>query len=88
MKLYRICTEAKNVSGVKRLVGAYFDGFDVKYGIGMWKGVSEDSLTIEIVTDDEAFTRSKIRQIARQIKLCNAQEAVLIQESNIESELI
>jgi hypothetical protein len=87
MKIYRICTEAKNTDAVKHLVDAYFACYDVKYGEGTWKGVGEPSMTIEIMTEG-LNDRYIIDQIARQIKLCNQQQAVLIQELECEGRFI
>lgn len=87
MKLYRICTENKNRAAIERLVSSYVDGFTILEGTGYWKGNREQSLIIEIA-GGETYLPSVVQQIAEQIKLCNTQEAVLVQTSEVESELI
>lgn len=87
MKLYRICTEAKNVAAIERLVGSYVDGFSIWRGTGYWKGTKEKSLMIEL-WGNEPYLESVARQIALQIKVCNAQEAVLVQVIEAEGEFV
>jgi hypothetical protein len=86
MKLYRILTEAKNANAVERLVGEYFPGYSVLYQDGFWKGEKERSMVIEVMA--EAIEYHKVMQIAKQIKLCNVQDAVLVQTLDVESEMI
>jgi hypothetical protein len=85
-KLYRICTEQKNVKQVEAIVNNHFQGFSIYFGRGYWQGTREDSMTIEIVGSEMDYLR--VREIATAIKTFNGQEAVLVQTLDIESELI
>jgi len=85
-KLYRIFTEHKNTEHITKIVGRYFKGFTLLNGVGFWQGVPERSLVIEIIgTEADA---SKVELVAYQIKKANTQEAVLIQETNVASQLV
>ena len=86
MKLYRILTEAKNATAVEKLVGEYFPGYSVLYQDGFWKGSKERSMVIEVMTAEADYFM--VKQIAEQIKISNAQEAVLVQILDVESEMI
>jgi hypothetical protein len=85
-KLYRIQTEAVNVATVRSIVADAFEAFTIVSTQGVWKGSREASLTIEIVGALE--DRAEVFAIARQIKLANAQEAVLVTTQDIQGELI
>ncbi len=74
--MYRILTENKNKDQILDLVSVYFEGFTVFEGIGFWKTLKEDNLTIEIETDDQ----NKVYEVAKLIKNNNKQEAVLVQK--------
>ena len=77
--LYRIFTEdiPENRHAIESIIGKYFEGFTLVKSKGFWRLQKEDSLIIEIVTDD---TDALISQLAREIKTANSQEAVLIQK--------
>jgi len=85
-RLYRIFTEHKNTEHVTKIVGRYFKGFTLLNGIGYWQGMPEQSLVVEIIGTES--DRAAIEAIAYEIKKANAQEAVLIQETNIASQLV
>jgi len=75
--LYRIFTENVNQDKIEQIVNRYFYGFTLIKSDGYWRLQRENSLIIEIVTDD---TDNLINQLAREIKDTNDQEAVLIQK--------
>ncbi|MBA7466231.1 hypothetical protein ES707_01408 [subsurface metagenome] len=75
--LYRIFTEDKNQDQIEKLAAKHFTGFTLVKGQGFWRLQKENTLIIEIVTDD---VDAKINSLAREIKSVNAQEAVLIQK--------
>jgi hypothetical protein len=75
MILYRIHTEAINESKVKRILDAAFDGYTVLKGRGCWHGKLENSLTIEIYTDEDDIL---LAAICEKIKKANNQESVLL----------
>jgi hypothetical protein len=79
--LYRIFTENKNKAKVESIVAEHFPGFTIYEADGYWEGQKEKSLIIEIMTDVLADVIS-VKAIARDIKIANKQQAVLIQ--NIE----
>lgn len=82
--MYRILTENKNKDQILDLVSVYFDGFTVFEGIGYWKTLKEDNLTIEIETDD----KEKVYELASLIKNNNHQEAILVQKIHTEVNFI
>jgi len=84
MALYRICTEDKNRDKVERIVTGCFPGFTIIEAKGYWEGVREDSLVIELVTEDE----ERVNIVATRIKVVNEQQAVLIQRIECDKWLI
>jgi hypothetical protein len=85
--IVRLITEEKNIAGIKRLCSAYFDGYTLYKGLGLWKGQEEPSLTIEVAflpqterpEDDKIEFHKNVYRLARDIKEANAQQAVLIE---------
>jgi hypothetical protein len=77
--LYRIYTERKNEETIEKIVGKYFEGFSILKSEGFWRLQKEDSLIIEIVAED---TDKLINDLAKEIKVANNQEAILIQKIN------
>jgi hypothetical protein len=84
--LYRLSTERLNVPGIREIVEKTFDAYTLIEGNGVWKGVAENSIMIEIDTDVDK--RPFVLLIAEHIKKVNKQEAVLIQEFNTTNILI
>lgn len=77
VKLYRICTEATGAyAGTARaLVQQAFPGFTELRGTGFWKGIRENSVVFEIVTD----AHDTVLAVARDIREANGQQAVCVQ---------
>lgn len=75
--LYRIFTEDLNQDKIEQIVARYFPGFTIHKAEGFWRLQKEDSLIIEIVTEDDD---AKVKAIATEIKQANSQEAVLVQK--------
>jgi len=75
--LYRLYTERINLPNIKKIVSSQFDGFTLTNGEGYWRGESEESLIIEIVSNDDI--EAKVINLAKLIKLENNQESVLLQ---------
>lgn len=71
---YRIHTEDTNRPQIYALAGRRFEGFTVTYGTGFYKGESEHTLTLEIITSDAA----SIYLLAEEIRRANGQESVLV----------
>ena len=85
MKTYRIYTENKNLEGIKDILNRNFKAYTIFYGVGVWEGIKEKNLTIEII--GEKFDIA-VEVMARTIKILNNQQAVLVTVSEIESKLI
>lgn len=84
MKLFRICTEAKQLEQLRTLVGCYFDGFTQLRGVGMWKGQGEPTVIFEIYT----LEGDRVYELARAIKILNLQETVLVQELDCRGDFV
>ena len=83
---YFICTENKNTEGVETILKQYFpNGFNIfAPGKGVWKGVSEASLTIGVLTSDPEL----IQYAALDIKELNQQESVLVLSFPVEAKFL
>jgi|HubBroStandDraft_1064217.scaffolds.fasta_scaffold226508_2 hypothetical protein len=82
--MFRIVTEDKNVEGIKAaLVGLDLD-FTLFRGVGTWRGTEEPSLAVEL----DRISRETAESVARKIKTMNNQEAVLLQEFPIKTDLL
>jgi hypothetical protein len=88
MKLYRICTEAKNVERLTEFAGNMFEGCTVFQAKGYWRGVAEPSLVIEVFTSEDIGTKLAVMEFARNIKVINEQECVLVQELECRGEFV
>lgn len=83
-KLYRIFTEAKNITWLKARADSYFDRCTFFEGQTLRQGILEDTLVIEIFSTSE----KRLKTFAREICRYNEQTSVLIQESPCILELI
>jgi hypothetical protein len=79
---YRIHTEDINRVHIYALAGLRFEGFTVTYGTGFYKGESEHTLVLEIITSDPA----SVYLLAEEIRMANGQESVLV--NRIESSTV
>jgi hypothetical protein len=70
--MYRILTENKNLREIIPLC----PDATIYSTIGIWHGVRERSLVIEII----GYPRTLVESLAREIQAINNQESVLIQE--------
>jgi hypothetical protein len=82
--MYRILTEEKRVDLVKSVLIDLGLDFTLFSGHGSWHGQEEDSLAIELSN----IPRHRAEYVARIIKSMNNQEAVLLQEIPVVSQLI
>ncbi len=82
--MYRILTEAKNVGEVKRELIRLGLDYTVYRAEGSYQGAPERSLVIELdnVRRELVFTAAKL------IKDLNTQDAVLVQEIPVVSEMV
>jgi hypothetical protein len=84
MPVFRILTEDKNVKRIKAtLIGLGLD-FTLYRARGSWQGQEENSLAIEL----DNIPRHRAEDAARIIKSMNNQEAVLLQEIPVVSQLL
>jgi hypothetical protein len=74
--MYRIYTEDLNREQIEKIVGSSFKSFTMLPAVGYWHGSKENSLVIEVDTDDKL----SVVAAASQIKEHNHQEAVLVTE--------
>lgn len=74
---YRIYTEGgpRREARARGIVGQEFDGFNVQQAEGVWRGVRENSIIIEII--GEKTDRAKVLALAERIRGSNDQMAVL-----------
>lgn len=84
MKSFKIYTENLNEDKIKELLSISFDGFTIIHTKGFWKRTEEDSIIVEILTENETL----IKAIAQVIKGFNKQEAVLITSHAVDCELV
>jgi hypothetical protein len=70
----RILTEDKDRELIKKTVSSYASGYTLTPGEGMWMGVPEPSLAIDLVD----VSAEDAENIAKVIKFYNKQESVLI----------
>jgi hypothetical protein len=82
--MYRIVTEGKNVEGIKAALVGFDLDFTLFRGIGSWRGREEQSVAVEL----DRISRSTAEMVARTIKTMNDQEAVLLQEFPIKTDLV
>ena len=82
--MYRIVTEDKNVEGIKAALAASDLDFMLFRGVGSWRGKEEQSLAVEL----DRISRETAEDVARRIKVMNNQEAVLLQEFPIKTDLL
>lgn len=80
--LYRIHTES---TGRYRqtaidIMATTFDGFTVIDATGYWKGTREESIILEVYAADDA--RAQVYAVAEEIRRANAQQAVIVSESD------
>ncbi len=91
MKTFLILTEDKNRKEVQEILTAKLEGFTMYYGHGFGVGktiphviYSENSLTIMVLAEEGEM----VRDIAREIKVLNGQESVLVIQWDTESEFV
>lgn len=74
--LYRIYTEDTNRETIVQIVSRWFDGFTLIETTGYYKGVKENGLIIEVISED-LTDALKIQAIEQSIIRENGQECVL-----------
>jgi hypothetical protein len=83
--LFRIRTEATGEMGTRAtaLVAEVFDSFTATRGTGYWKGVAEESITFDVVTQNSYALECKITALAERIRAANNQHAVMIEMTEL-----
>lgn len=84
MTKYTLYTEDKG--NLARIVRKYFESFTLIPGVGFWKDAHEPSLSIVIILPEP--NPEQIGRLARNIRITNKQETVLVEVQQIESELV
>jgi hypothetical protein len=82
--MYRIYTEDINRAGIEAILNSRFDAYTLLPAVGVWRGQREQSLVVEVETQD----RGAVEDAARAIKEANRQEAVLLLEVPAEAVLV
>jgi hypothetical protein len=82
--MYRILTEEKNVEQVKATLTGLGLDFTLFHALGSWHGKEENSLAIEL----DNVSRNSAEHAAMSVKSMNDQDAVLLQEIPVVSQLI
>lgn len=82
--MYRLYTQDLNREELNAIIAAQFDSFTTYNARGFYHGTPEDSLVIEIETQDGAG----VEKIAQEIKRVNAQESVLLEEIPTKARLV
>jgi len=83
--VYRIYTE--NTGGnVSALTERYFKGATISNAIGVWQGVREDALIVEIIGSETDL--QSVIHLAGDIKHVNNQQAVLVTAHQVTSLLL
>lgn len=89
MILHRLYMEDKNQAEILAMLRTYFDAYTLLSAQGIWKGTVENTLVIEIISDEApAIADMKLRAIAEMIKQVNKQDCILYTRQAVESELI
>lgn len=87
--LYRVFTEDKNRRGIKRICNRLFNGYTLYPAQGVWKGIPERSLCIEVSSSGQkGYVGLRVKTAAEDIKVLNKQEAVLIQKVGCQEVLV
>jgi hypothetical protein len=64
--------------------GVFPDGYTVVKGQGYYRGTSEDSLLVNVLSYNELSLREQLKQLKREL----SQEAILVSKTQIDLEVI
>ena len=81
--VYRIYTERKNLPELQALVAGYFDGYTLIWATGVWRGLREQAVIVEIVTEGTIEDRAKVYELAEATRVALEQSAVLVTEQAV-----
>lgn len=80
--IYRLYTESR--ANLAMLSNSVFpNGFSLFQCEGIWHDKREPCAMIEIIGDNSKDTRNDVYHLARHIKSANAQESVIVTESEV-----
>jgi hypothetical protein len=82
--LYRICTEDINRPGIEFIMQCAGLDCTIIAAHGLFRGIPEDALVIECVTDD----RNAVEVAARAIVIVNNQTCILVERLAIQARFI
>ena len=84
MKVYRLYTERRNVKWICQEISEVFGGFTIYKTIGFWQGKRENSMCIEVMTN-ERHAEHWFKHVLR-LKIMGycKQDYVLITKSEVE----
>lgn len=76
--LYRIYTEGSDAlrDRLRIYTSRYFDGATFTFGVGLYKGETEESATIEIFAT--ARDRQRVFDLAGDIRVVNSQKVIIV----------
>ena len=83
---FTIYTEAKG--DIAGLVGRYFAGATLSYGVGLWHGKGENSVAIHIIDTLGAFGLQRLFNLEGDIKHVNEQASVLVEYYPVKVEYV
>jgi len=86
-KQIKLYTEDINRDDVLDITRQYFENFTINKGVGYWKGGKENSLIITIISGAGQDIK-QAEALAKDIKVINDQEAVLLVVEDVKSSLI
>jgi len=74
-------TKELEIEKIEKLVSNHFDGFTASEVVGYWKGAKEQTLKIEVITDQNPV---ELERIGKELRDKLEQESVLMEiiESN------
>jgi len=73
-------THELEASTAMQIISQYFDGFTAYEVVGYWKGTSEKTLKVEIVSD--ADSDAKITRLCKELKKELSQDAIMLEKIN------
>jgi uncharacterized membrane-anchored protein YitT (DUF2179 family) len=88
MICFRIYTENKNLSQIKKLIREYFHSITIYVAGGAYDSKFEKSVIIEVVEHGDVSSRAQIVRFADELKKLNAQQSVLITYHEVGVEIV
>ena len=83
-KTHRVSEE--HLNRIKKILNSELDAFTIYEGKGVWKKTEEDSIIVEVISNEDI--KNKIKAIAQRLKKELKQEAIFIVEQEVNAYLI